>query len=92
VQATSWTLKEALRFDAHARDERWLGGLSDPALLGGAARGGAYRVAARLPGGRCGRSSAGPGDRGDRDAVYDALGVRVRDLPLTADRIRAAMA
>ena len=40
IQATSWTLKEAVRFDRTRITERHVGDLSDPALLGGAGGGG----------------------------------------------------
>ena len=39
-----------------------------------------------------GEASLGPTAAAIANALFDALGVRVRDLPLTAERIVAAMA
>ena len=93
IQATSWTLKEAVRFDRHAHHQRHLGDLSDPALLRSA--GGRRRD--RLAGPRRRRSAPasaahGPTAAAIGNAVFAALGVRVRDLPITRERIIAAMA
>jgi len=38
-----------------------------------------------------GEAAQGPTAAAIANAVFDALGVRVRDLPLTAERIRAAI-
>jgi nicotinate dehydrogenase subunit B len=38
-----------------------------------------------------GEGMAGPTAAAIANAVYDALGVRVRDLPITRERILAAM-
>ena len=47
IQATSWTLKEAVRFDRTRITSDHMGGLPDPALLRGAARRGGGAPARR---------------------------------------------
>ena len=66
IQATSWVLKERVRFDRQAHHQQHLDGVSDPSLQRGA--GGRCRSdpAARQRAGRRRRSRARPGHRGDR--------------------------
>jgi CO/xanthine dehydrogenase Mo-binding subunit len=45
-----------------------------------------------LPSLGAGEATQGPTAAAIANALHDALGVRVRDLPLTAERIRAAVA
>ena len=90
IQATSWTLKEAVRFD-HTRvsSESWehypilrfsevpqveVAILADP----------------ETPSCGAGEAAHGPTAAAIANAVRDALGVRVRDLPITALRIAMA--
>ena len=91
IQATSWTLKEAVRFDRAAHHQRHVGDLSDPALLGGAGGRGRDRQPARGEGLGAGEAAHGPTAAAIGNAIFDALGVRVRDLPITRERIIAAM-
>lgn len=92
VQATSWTLKEQLRFDRTRITSRtW----EDYPILTFAE---APRVECALidhpdePSVGVGEGMAGPTAAAIGNAVANALGVRVRDLPLTPQRIVAAMA
>ena len=91
VQAISWTLKEQVLWDLDARDHALLGELSDPALRRSARDRGDDRRAGRrrrrLGVGEC---AAGPTAAALANALYDAMGVRVRDLPLTPERIARA--
>jgi len=91
VQATSWTLKEAVRFDRTRITSRtW----DDYPILTFAE---APHVEAILidrpdePSVGVGEGMAGPTAAAIGNAVARALGVRVRDLPLTPERIVAAM-
>lgn len=91
VQATSWTLKEQVRFDRTRITSRtW----EDYPILTFAE---APRVATRLidhpdePSVGVGEGMAGPTAAAIGNAVANALGVRVRDLPLTPERIMAAI-
>jgi CO/xanthine dehydrogenase Mo-binding subunit len=92
VQAVSWALKEELRFDASgvlARD--WE---SYPILTFGELP----RVEVHLidrpdePPLGAGEVTMGPVAAAIGNALYHALGVRLRDLPLTRERILAAIA
>jgi nicotinate dehydrogenase subunit B len=92
VQAASWTLKEQVTFDdTHITSSAWdtYPILTFPdvpeaevVLLD---RPGVTPVGA-------GEATQGPTAAAIANAVYNAIGVRVRDLPLTPDRIRAAAA
>lgn len=91
VQATSWTLKEAVHFD-HRRvtSTTW----EDYPILRFAEIP-AVEVeilpqTAEKPLG-AGEAAQGPTAAAIGNAVFDALGVRVRDLPITAEQIVAAM-
>jgi CO/xanthine dehydrogenase Mo-binding subunit len=91
VQATSWTLKERVRFDRfNVTSDTWetypiLRFSEVPAidveLLAGQGN----------PPLGIGECAQGPTAAAIANAVYDALGVRVRALPLTADQLIAAM-
>lgn len=91
VQATSWTLKEEVRFDrTRITSRNW----ADYPILTFAE---APRVETVLidhpdePSVGVGEGMAGPVAAAVGNAVANALGVRVRDLPLTPQRIVAAM-
>ena len=90
VQATSWALQEAVRFDAAAiTSDAWerypiLRFSEVPAVDVHIVPSSAASVGA-------GEASLGPTAAAIGNALFDALGVRVRDLPLTPDRIVAAM-
>jgi nicotinate dehydrogenase subunit B len=91
IQATSWTLKERVRFDRHTvTSDTWetypiLRFSEVPAV-----------EVTLLPGNGnpslgLGECAQGPTAAAIANAVHDALGVRVRSLPLTPERIVAAM-
>jgi nicotinate dehydrogenase subunit B len=85
IQAASWTLKEA-----------WKPGISGwgdyPILRFSEAPSVEVLVLEnQLPSVGAGECSMGPTAAAIANALHDALGVRVRDLPLTADRIAAAL-
>jgi CO/xanthine dehydrogenase Mo-binding subunit len=91
VQAASWTLKESVAFDrTNVTSRDWAGYpiLTFPE---------APRVDVHLLGRReekplgSGEASSGPAAAAIANAVGNALGRRVRDLPLSPGRIRAAM-
>jgi CO/xanthine dehydrogenase Mo-binding subunit len=91
IQATSWTLKEQVRFDRR-------GVLSDtwetyPILRFSEVPPVDVRVLDRPhePSLGAGEASQGPTAAAIANALRDALGVRVRQLPLTAENIVAAM-
>lgn len=91
IQAASWTLKEAVRFD-HARvtSDAWE---RYPILTFSEVPAVEVEIISR-PDERplgAGEAAHGPTAAAIANAVYDALGVRVRDLPITRDRIIAAM-
>ena len=92
MQATSWTLKEALRFDrTRVTSDSWD---AYPILRCSEAPRVEVHIVSRpdCPAVGAGEAAQGPATAAIANAVFSALGVRVRDLPLTADRIRAAMA
>ena len=92
IQATSWALKEAVR-------------PADSAPAGGAAGWADYPILrftevpavdvlvlpSTEPSLGAGEASLGPTAGAIANALFDALGVRVRDLPFTPERIVAAM-
>ncbi|MFI4928677.1 MAG: molybdopterin cofactor-binding domain-containing protein [Burkholderiales bacterium] len=90
IQATSWTLKEAVRFDSERiTSDAWerypiLRFSEVPAVD-------VHVVPSDAPSVGAGEASLGPTAAAIANALFDALGVRVRDLPLTAERIVAAM-
>jgi nicotinate dehydrogenase subunit B len=91
IQATSWTLKEQVRFDrTRITTRNW----DDYPIL-------TFEEAPEVdtvlidrpdePSLGVGEGMAGPTAAAIANAVYGALGVRVRDLPITRERILAAM-
>ncbi|TMR19138.1 molybdopterin cofactor-binding domain-containing protein, partial [Nonomuraea zeae] len=91
TQATSWTLKERVRFDRRRiTSGDWE---SYPILRFGEAP----EVAVELvehpgtPSVGAGEAAQGPVAAAIANAVADALGVRIRDLPLTRESILAAI-
>jgi CO/xanthine dehydrogenase Mo-binding subunit len=91
VQATSWTLKERVRFDEfNVTSDTWE---TYPILRFSEVP----AVDVELVGGQgnpplgIGECAQGPTAAAIANAVYDALGVRVRSLPLTAEQLIAAM-
>jgi CO/xanthine dehydrogenase Mo-binding subunit len=91
IQATSWTLKEAVRFDNHFVTS--LDWDSYPILTFAEAP----RVQVELidrpeqASKGAGEGAQGPTGAAIANALCHATGVRVRELPLTAERIAAAM-
>jgi len=90
IQSTSWTLKEAVRFDrSRVTSDNWddypiLRCSETPAVD--------VEIVSRpdQPSVGAGEAAQGPTAAAIANAVFDALGVRVRELPLTAERIVAA--
>jgi nicotinate dehydrogenase subunit B len=92
IQATSWTLKEAVRFDRERiTSDTWD---TYPILRFSEVPAVEVEIVARPEEKAIGAGEAahGPTAAAIGNAVYDALGVRVRDLPITRERIIAAMA
>jgi nicotinate dehydrogenase subunit B len=91
IQATSWTVKERVRFDRYrVTSDNWetypiLQFSEVPAVDVELVPGNGN---APLGVGEC---AQGPTAAAIANAVYDALGVRVRSLPLTSEQIVAAM-
>ena len=91
IQATSWTLKEAVRFDRQRiTSDTWE---SYPILRFSEVPAVDVEIVARPEEKAIGAGEAahGPTAAAIGNAVADALGVRVRDLPITRERIIAAM-
>lgn len=91
IQAASWTLKERVRFDRHTvTSDTWE---TYPILRFSEVP--AVEVTllpdAGNPSLGLGECAQGPTAAAIANAVHDALGVRVRSLPLTPERIVAAM-
>ena len=91
IQATSWVLKERVRFDRQRiTSNTW----SDyPILRFSEVPEVQVEIIPRPeiePVG-AGEAAHGPVTAAIANAVFDALGVRVRDLPITRDRLVAAM-
>ena len=90
IQATSWALKEAVQFDAERiTSDAWarypiLRFSEVPAVD-------VHLVPSDAPSLGAGEASLGPTAAAIANALFDALGVRVRELPLTAEHIVAAM-
>ena len=90
IQAASWTLKEAVGFDrTRIRSVDWE---SYPILRFSEVPEVRVQVLQRAqePSMGAGEASMGPSAAAIGNAVRDALGIRVRDLPITAERILAA--
>jgi nicotinate dehydrogenase subunit B len=91
VQATSWALREAVSFDQHqVTSDAWE---RYPVLRFSEVPAVEVDLLAR-PGEKplgAGEAAHGPTAAAIGNAVFDALGVRVRDLPITRERILAAM-
>ena len=91
IQATSWTLKERVRFDRlNVISDNWetypiLRFSEVPAVDV------EFVAGQGNPALGVGECAQGPTAAAIGNAVYDALGIRVRSLPLTADRLIAAM-
>jgi CO/xanthine dehydrogenase Mo-binding subunit len=91
VQATSWVLKEAVRFDrARITSDTWE---TYPILRFSEVPAVEVEIVARPEEKALGAGEAahGPVAGAIANAVADALGVRVRDLPITRERVIAAM-
>jgi hypothetical protein len=90
VQATSWALKECVTFDGERiTSDAWerypiLRFSEVPAVD-------VHIVPSSAPSLGAGEASLGPTAAAIGNALFDALGVRVRELPLTPGRIVAAM-
>ena len=92
IQAVSWTLIERVRLDSNrVASADWE---SYPVIRFADAPRVEVRIVARpdQPSVGAGEASIGPTAAAIGNAVFDALGVRVRDLPITSERIVAAMA
>ena len=91
IQATSWTLKEAVRFDRErVTSNSWE---SYPILTFSEVPAVGVEIIPRpdeKPVG-AGEAAHGPTAAAVANAVHDLLGVRVRDLPITRERVIAAM-
>jgi CO/xanthine dehydrogenase Mo-binding subunit len=91
IQATSWVLKERVRFDRQRiTSNTWSG---YPILRFSEVPEVQVEIIQRPeiePVG-AGEAAHGPVTAAIANAVFDALGVRVRDLPITRDRLVAAM-
>ena len=91
IQATSWVLKERVRFDrAHITSASWT---DYPILTFSEVPAVDVEIIQRPdiePVG-AGEAAHGPVTAAIANAVFDSLGVRIRDLPITRDRIIAAM-
>lgn len=91
VQATSWTLKERVRFDrVRVTSTDWE---TYPILRFSEAPHVEVRIVSRPdePSVGSGEAAQGPTAAAIGNAVADALGVRVRDLPITSERLVAAI-
>lgn len=90
IQATSWALKEAVQFDREGVTSLdWEG---YPILrFSEVPNVSVHIVASGAPSVGAGEASVGPTAASLANAVASALGVRVRELPLRAERIVAAM-
>jgi CO/xanthine dehydrogenase Mo-binding subunit len=85
IQAASWTLKEAWRPGAVAWEDYPILKFSEvPAVE-------VILVQSDQPSLGAGECTMGPVAAAIANALHDALGVRVRDLPLTPERIAAAI-
>jgi CO/xanthine dehydrogenase Mo-binding subunit len=90
IQAASWTLKEQVRFDrTHISSGNWD---EYPILRFSEVPAVEVELISQphSPSLGAGECAQGPTAAAIANAVFDALGVRVRDLPLTPERIVAA--
>jgi CO/xanthine dehydrogenase Mo-binding subunit len=90
IQAASWTLKEAVRFDrTRVTTAAWE---DYPILKFSEVPAVEVEIVSRpeAPWVGAGEAAQGPTAAAIANAVYDALGARVRDLPITPERIAAA--
>lgn len=91
IQATSWTLKEAVRFDRmRITSASWE---AYPILRFSEVPKVEVEVLQHgdAPSVGAGEAAQGPTAAAIANAVFQAIGARVRDLPLTAERITAAL-
>jgi CO/xanthine dehydrogenase Mo-binding subunit len=85
IQATSWTLKEEGRVGAMSWEDYPILRFSEVPAIG------VEILKSEMPSLGAGEAAQGPTGAAIANALYDALGVRVRDLPLTPERIVKAM-
>ena len=85
VQAASWTLKEELRPGAVSWEDYPILKFSEVPRVE------VHLIDSRLPSVGAGECMMGPTAAAIANALHDALGVRVRELPLTAERITRAI-
>ena len=88
----SWTLKEAVRFDAAGvKTADWV---SYPILTFSEVPPITVELIDRpgMPFLGAGEASQGPAGAALANAVFDAVGARLRDIPFTPARVKAAMA
>jgi nicotinate dehydrogenase subunit B len=91
IQATSWVLKERVRFDAtRITSNSWT---DYPILRFSEVPDVDVEIISRpeVDSVGAGEAAHGPVTAAIANAVFDALGVRLRDLPITRDRLIAAM-
>jgi CO/xanthine dehydrogenase Mo-binding subunit len=92
IQSTSWTLKEAIRFDSkHITTKTW----ADYPILTFAEVPAVDVVLINRPDERSlgtGEGSQGPTVAAIANAIANATGARLRDLPFTPARVKAALA
>jgi len=89
IQATSWTLHEAVQFDRRRiTSDSWE---AYPILRFSEVPAVEVELLAnpQAPSLGAGEAALGPTAAAIGNAVFDALGLRVQDLPITAERIRA---
>jgi nicotinate dehydrogenase subunit B len=85
IQAASWALKEAVRPGIATWEDYPILKFSEVPRVE------VELINSDLPSSGAGECATGPTGAAIANALYDALGVRVRDLPLTPDRIVRAM-
>jgi CO/xanthine dehydrogenase Mo-binding subunit len=85
IQAASWTLKEALRAETTTWEHYPILRFSEVPQVE------VFILENQLPSVGAGECSMGPTAAAIANALHDALGVRVRDLPLTPERIVEAI-
>jgi CO/xanthine dehydrogenase Mo-binding subunit len=91
IQSASWTLKEQVTFDTHGiTSVDWI---SYP-ILGARDAPEIETVLLNRPGQPylgVGEGAQGPASAAIANAVYDAVGIRLRRIPFTPDRVQAAL-
>ena len=91
IQATSWALKERVRFDRHRiTSDTW----SEYPIIRFSEVPEVQIELIQRPESEplgAGEAAHGPVTAAIANAVYDALEIRVRDLPITRDRLITAM-